>query len=85
MPTPFQGIQVGKHGLRDCYMPRVGDAMDLFNHCWSKTKARTIVRCWMKSECVSNLQVQQCEQTCRNYRYQNEENLADAPIEQNET
>ena len=25
----------GKNGLRDGYMPHVGDAMDLFNYCWS--------------------------------------------------
>ena len=73
------------HSLRVGYKPRFGDAMYLFIHCWPKTKARTIVRFWMKSECPSYLQVQQCEQIRRDYRNENEENLPDAPIEQNET
>ena len=66
-------------------MPHVGDAMDLFNRCWSKTKACTIVRCWIKSECLSYLQVQQCEQISRHNRNRNEENLLDSPTEQSET
>ena len=74
-----------KHGLREGYRPHVGDAMDPFNHCWAKTKVRTIVRCWIKSECLSYLQVQKCEQICHDYRNENKENLPYAPNEQNET
>ena len=74
----------GKHGLRDGYMPHIGDAMHLFNYCWSKTKARTIARCWMKSDCLSYLQVQQFEQICHDYSNDNEENVPDSPIERNE-
>ncbi len=51
-----------KFGLRDGQMPHVGDAMDLFNDCSSKTECKTMMKCWMKSKCLSNLQVQECKQ-----------------------
>ena len=45
-------IQEGKCALRDVREPQIGDAMDLFYHCWSKTKIRTIIKCWMKIKCL---------------------------------
>lgn len=73
----------GEVCLQDVYRPHLGDAMDLFNYCWSETKARTIIKYWMKSDCISNLQIQQCEQIFHDYRNKNVENFPNAPIEQN--
>ena len=66
-------------------MPHLFNTMDLFDHCWTKTTTRNIIKCWIKSEYLSNLQVQQCEHTSHDYRNENEENLLDALIKQNET
>ncbi len=45
-------------------MPHVGDAMSLFNEAWSKTKRTTVLKCWIKSECLSEGQVQLAREIC---------------------
>ena len=40
----FREFRRGKYCLRDSYMPHVGDAIDLFNQCWTKTKACTYIK-----------------------------------------
>ena len=49
----------GKWGVRDGHLPHVGDAMYAFNEAWRKTSRSTIPKCWIKSKCLSEIQVQE--------------------------
>ena len=39
----------GQYGIRDQQLSFIGDAMEVFNQVWAKTKRSTITRYWMKS------------------------------------
>ena len=43
----------GKWGLQDGQLPHVGDAIMLFDESWRQTKRSTVLKCWMKSQCLS--------------------------------
>ena len=51
----------GFHEIRDGQLPHVRDAMDIFNESWRQTKRATIIKCWMKSECLDEEKAQKCE------------------------
>ena len=50
----------GMLGLHDGFLPTVGDAMELFDESWSQTSRSTVIKCWIKSECLLDSHVQQC-------------------------
>ena len=43
----------GRYGIPDGHFPNVGDAMDLFNEAWRMTSTKGVIKCWVKSECLS--------------------------------
>ena len=49
----------GKWGVRGGHLPHVGDGMYIFNEAWRKTIRSTILKCWTKSKCLSEIQVQE--------------------------
>ena len=42
----------GKSSLRNGHLPHIGDAMEFFNETWGKNKSSTIMKCWIKSNCL---------------------------------
>ena len=49
-PSPSQQ---GIHGVRDGFLPTVGDAMELYDEACHSTPRSTIIKCFMKSQCLS--------------------------------
>ena len=49
---------IEKWVVTDGHLPHVGDAMFIFNEAWRKTSRSTILKCWIKSKCLSEMQVQ---------------------------
>ena len=47
-PTSEQG----KWGLQQGHLPHVGDAMTIFDEAWSATSKETVIKCWIKSQCL---------------------------------
>ena len=42
----------GKWGLKEGQLPHVADAITLFNDAWMRTTKQTILKCWVKSQCL---------------------------------
>ena len=47
----------GKWGLEEGQLPHIGDAMKLFNQSWSSISKTSIMKCWIKSECLGTMHV----------------------------
>ena len=45
----------GEWGLDEGQLPDVGDAMKLFNQSWPSISKTSIVKCWIKSECLGGM------------------------------
>ena len=44
--------QQGVHGVRDGFLPTVGDAMESYDEAWHSSSRSTIFKYWMKSQCL---------------------------------
>ena len=54
--------QQGRLGLQDGFSPHVGDAITLFDDAWSLMSRSTVIRCWIKSNCLSPKQCEEAKQ-----------------------
>ncbi len=48
----------GKFGLRNGHLPHVGNAVAMFNDSWTMIKKKTVLKRWVKTQCLSENQVQ---------------------------
>ena len=55
----------GMLGLHDGFLPTVGDAMELLDESWSHTPRSTLIKCWIKSECLPDSHVLQSTEIIR--------------------
>ena len=74
----------GKWGLREGHLPHVGDAMELVNEAWGKTKSSTILKCWIKSNCLSESQIELALSYCTNEVATGNDNSTDSAIQEHE-
>ena len=52
----------GKWGLNDGHLPHVGDAITLFDEAWGTMSRCTVLKCWIKSSCLSPMQCSEAKQ-----------------------
>ena len=53
----------GKWGIQDGQLPHVGDAMQLFNRSWNALSPKTVIKCWIKRNCLAEGQVEDLNST----------------------
>ena len=53
-------FQHGMLGIRDGFLPTVGDAMELYNESWHLTSRNAVIKCWMKSHCLPESHIVRC-------------------------
>ena len=51
----------GKWGLHDGQLPHVGDAIHIFNNALSCMPCTSVMKCWIKSECMGSVQTGQLQ------------------------
>ena len=56
-PTSNQGRRLG---IRHGFLLTVGDAMELYDEAWSNNTRTTVLKCWIKSQCLSETQSSYC-------------------------
>ncbi len=70
-------------GLKDRFLPHVGDAMELFDDAWSTTSRVTVMKCWMKSQCLPEQHMETCMNEIIDIRGQpHSSNLSEITIEE---
>ena len=47
----------GKWGIREGQLPHVADAMEMFTEFWNALSRNSILRCWKKSQCLSETHI----------------------------
>ena len=57
--------QRGVFGVRDGFLPTIGDAMEIFNEAWHATSRSTAIQCWLKSQCLPELHREWCTELLR--------------------
>ena len=58
--------------MRHGFLPTIGDAMELFDEAWSQTSRMTVIKCWIKSQCLPDFHVQRCRNIITSmYRHTN--------------
>ena len=50
----------GLYGMREGHKPHVADAIELFDNAWNKTSRVTVLKCSIKSNCISTTQLWYC-------------------------
>ena len=51
----------GKWGLQDGQLPHVGDAIQIFKNAWSCMPRTSVMKCWIRSECLGSGQAGQLQ------------------------
>ena len=46
------GSSNGNFGIREGQLPHVADAIAMFNDAWSAVSRVTVMKCWVKSQCL---------------------------------
>ena len=57
--------QQGIYGVRDGFLPTIGDAMEIFDESWHGTPCSRVMKRWMKSECQPESHVHRCNEKLR--------------------
>ena len=57
--------QQGVFGIRDVFLPTIGDAMEIFDEEWHATFRSTVIKCWLKTQCFLESHVQRCTELHR--------------------